>query len=137
MIYAGDHAVAFVPVCARYAYEVWIAPKRAAPSLAALTPEERRDLAMAIKVVLRKYDALWDRPFPYLMVAHQAPTDGVEHPEAHVHFEFYPPYRTQNKLKYLAGTEIGAGFFAADSLPEDKARELREVQINLSPEETT
>ena len=26
MIYEGPHAVAFVPVCARYPYEVWIAP---------------------------------------------------------------------------------------------------------------
>ena len=27
-------------------------------------------------------------------------------------------------LKYLAGTEIAAGFFAMDALPEEKAREL-------------
>ena len=26
MLYEGPHAVAFVPVCARYPYEVWIAP---------------------------------------------------------------------------------------------------------------
>ena len=26
MLYCGEHAVAFVPVCARYPYEVWVAP---------------------------------------------------------------------------------------------------------------
>ncbi len=26
MLYEGTHAVAFVPVCARYPYEVWVAP---------------------------------------------------------------------------------------------------------------
>ena len=131
MIFAGEHVVAFVPICARYSYEIWIAPKRAAPSLAALTAEERRELALALKTVLLKYDGLWNKPFPYLMVIHQAPTDGNDHPEAHVHIEIYPPYRTQNKLKYLAGTEIGAGFFASDSLPEEKAQELKAILINL------
>ncbi|MBM4252167.1 MAG: galactose-1-phosphate uridylyltransferase [Deltaproteobacteria bacterium] len=136
IIFEGEHAVAFVPICARYAYEIWIAPKRPVASLAEMDHGERRDLALALKTVLKKFDALWNRPFPYLMVLHQAPTDGTPHPEAHVHFEIYPPYRTSNKLKYLAGTEIGAGFFAADSLPEAKAKELRDVVIHFSPEES-
>ena len=29
MLYEGPHAVAFVPACARYPYEVWVAPIRA------------------------------------------------------------------------------------------------------------
>jgi len=40
MLYAGDHAVAFVPICARYPYEVWVAPRRPAPSFAAMTTLE-------------------------------------------------------------------------------------------------
>jgi UDPglucose--hexose-1-phosphate uridylyltransferase len=131
MLYRGDSAVAFVPVCARYTYEAWVAPRRPAPSLAALDRGERRDFARALKTVLMKYDRLWDRPFPYLMVFHQAPTDGLSHPEAHVHVELYPPYRTPDKLKYLAGTEIGAGMFAQDSLPEAKAAELRAVEVDV------
>ena len=46
-----------------------------------------------------------------MMVFHQAPTDGQPHPEAHLHIELYPPYRMPDRLKYLAGTEIGAGMF--------------------------
>ena len=80
---------------------------------------------------LMKYERLWQRPFPYLMVFHQAPTDGQPHPEAHAHVELYPPYRTPDRLKYLAGTEIGAGMFANDSLPEAKAAELRAVEVSL------
>src|SRR5581483_4472683 len=41
MIYRGPHVAAFVPVCARYSYEVWIAPLGPAPSCAALTDDER------------------------------------------------------------------------------------------------
>ncbi len=132
VLYAGPEVVAFVPVCARYAYEVWVAPRRAAPTLADLAEAEQADLARALKTVLLKYDGLWNAPFPYLMVVHQGPTDGAPHPEAHVHFEFYPPYRAPGRLKYLAGTEIGTGTFAADTLPEEKAAELQAVAVTLA-----
>lgn len=129
ILYAGPHAVSFVPVCARYPYETWVAPRTAVPSLARLDSAQRADLARALKTTLLKYDALWQRPFPYLMAWYQAPIDGDLHPEAHVHAELYPPYRTRDKLKYLAGTEIAAGMFASDALPEDKARELKDVVV--------
>jgi len=132
MLYAGEHAVAFVPVCARYAYEVWVAPRRPVPDLPALGADVRADLARALKTVLLKYDGLWDRPMPYVMVFHQAPTDGEAHPEAHVHVELYPPYRSAGRLKYLAGSEIGAGVFTNDSVPEEKAAELRAVAVELA-----
>ena len=131
VLYAGNDTVAFVPVCARYPYEVWIAPRRPAPSLVDLGAEERADLARALKTVLLKYDGLWGQPFPYIMVFHQAPTDGRPHPEAHVHIEFYPPFRMRGRLKYLAGSEAGAGAFTADTLPDEKAAELRAVDVRL------
>jgi UDPglucose--hexose-1-phosphate uridylyltransferase len=128
----SSDVVAFVPVCARYPYEVWIAPRRPAPSLAALEREERREFSRVLKTVLLKYDALWSRPLPYVMIVHQAPTDGAAHPEAHVHVEFYPPYRMPDRLKYLAGSELGAGVFTADTLPEAKAAELRAINVAVA-----
>ncbi len=131
LLFRSERAVAVVPVCARYSYEVWVAPVRPAPSLAELDTSERRELARALKTVLLKFDRLWSRPFPYVMVFHQAPTDGRAHPEAHVHIEFYPAYRMPGRLKYLAGSELGAGVFTADTLPEEKARELQAVEVDL------
>jgi UDPglucose--hexose-1-phosphate uridylyltransferase len=131
LLYRGDAALAWVPVFARYTYEAWVAPRRPAASLAELDAVERHVRARALNTVLLKYDGMWQRTFPYLMVFHQAPTDGQPHPEAHVHVELYPPYRTPDRLKYLAGTEIGAGMFANDSLPEAKAAELRAVEVDL------
>ena len=129
VIYEGEHAIAFVPVCARYPYEVWVAPIEPVESFVQLSDAQRRDLARALKTTLLKYDGLWQRPLPYLMAWYQAPTDGKPHPEAHLHAELYPPYRTRDRLKYLAGTEIAAGFFAMDALPEEKARELQQVEV--------
>lgn len=131
VIYQGPHIAAFMPVCARYSYEVWIAPYRAATSMTELTREERVDFAAAVKTVVMKFDGLWNAPFPYVMAIHQAPTDGLAHPEAHVHAEFYPAYRMAGRLKYLAGSEIGAGVFTADTVPEEKVKELQAVDVNI------
>ena len=131
ILYRGEHAVAFVPICARYPYEVWVAPIAPVPDFPALSSEQAGDLARALKTVLLKYEGLWQRPFPYLMAWYQAPTDGGPHPESHLHAELYPPYRTPTKLKFLAGTEIAGGLFAMDVLPEDKARELQQVHVAL------
>jgi UDPglucose--hexose-1-phosphate uridylyltransferase len=131
MLYAGEHAVAFVPVCARYPYEVWVATIEPVASFVQLSSAQRADLARALKTVLLKYDGLWQRRLPYLMAWYQAPTDGDPHPESHLHAQFYPPYRTSDRIKYLAGTEIGAGFFAMDALPEDTARELQAVAVAI------
>jgi UDPglucose--hexose-1-phosphate uridylyltransferase len=131
IVYAGPEAVAFVPVCARYPYEVWIAPRRAAARLPELSDAERADLARALKTVLMKYEGMWSRPFPYILIVHQAPTDGASHPEAHVHVELLPAYRMPGRLKYAAATEVGAGVFSADVLPEDSARELRAVDVDV------
>ena len=132
IIYKSEHAIAFVPACARYPYEVWVAPIQPVATFVDLNDAQRVDLACALKTVLLKYDGLWKRPFPYLMTWYQAPTDGKPHPESHLHAEFFPPYRTPDKLKYLAGTELGAGFFAMDVLPEDKASELQQVEVDVT-----
>ncbi len=119
-------AVGFVPYFARYAYEVYVAPKATHASIAALSEAEVDDLARVLKTVLVKFDNLWRMPFPYVMALHQAPTDGGDYRGFHFHIEFHPPLRKPNLLKYLAGPEIGGGSFLSDTSPEDKAAELRE-----------
>ena len=127
-LYVGPHAVTFLPVCARWAYELWVAPIRPVATLAALADDERHDFARALQLALRKLDGLWQRPMPYVLAVHQAPARG-EHPYAHVHIEIYPWLRMPGRLKYLAGSEVGAGVFTADTLPEAKAAELRAVVV--------
>ncbi|MBA3541996.1 MAG: galactose-1-phosphate uridylyltransferase [Deltaproteobacteria bacterium] len=127
-LYVGERALAFVPVCARWAYEIWVAPRRPTATLGELTDDERGDLARALQIALRKLDGLWQRPMPYILSVHQGPPRG-QHPHAHVHIEIYPWLRMPGRIKYLAGSEVAAGVFTADTLPEDKAAELRAVEI--------
>jgi UDPglucose--hexose-1-phosphate uridylyltransferase len=125
VIAENDSAIAFLPYFARYAYEVFVAPKETHPSIAAMSAKEISGLAAVLKAVLVKFDNLWRMPFPYVMPLHQAPTDSKDYSTFHFHIEFHPPLRKPNLLKYLAGPEIGGGNFLSDTSPEEKAAELQ------------
>jgi UDPglucose--hexose-1-phosphate uridylyltransferase len=132
ILFESDRVVVNLPRAARWAYEAHVVMRRHRASLSDCDAEELRELAAALQALVRGYDALFERPFPYVMVVHQAPTGGDTPARAapergHVHVEFYPPLRTATKLKYLAGSEQGAGTFIADTLPEESAAELREA----------
>ncbi|MCX7925797.1 MAG: galactose-1-phosphate uridylyltransferase [Fimbriimonadales bacterium] len=124
-----DGWVAFVPFFARYPYELDLVPEAARRDLLDLTDAEIAGLARILKDTLQRYDALWGFSMPYVMAQHPRPTDGAEHPYWQFHIEFYPPYRTRDKLKYLAGSESGAGVFINDTLPEETAAALMELDI--------
>jgi UDPglucose--hexose-1-phosphate uridylyltransferase len=129
----NEGVVVYVPYAARWAYEAHVVMREHRSSLLECEPEELRLLASALQTLVRGYDALFDRPFPYVMAVHQAPTVSPSRPAAetagqgHLHVEFYPPLRTAEKLKYLAGSEQGAGAFISDTLPEESAATLREA----------
>jgi UDPglucose--hexose-1-phosphate uridylyltransferase len=140
VIAENDSAIAFIPYFARYAYEVFVAPKETHASISALSDTEVRDFAEVLKKVLVKFDNLWRMPFPYVMPLHQAPTGGGDYSGFHFHIEFHPPLRKPNLLKYLAGPEIGGGNFLSDTSPEEKAAELREqsdIHYKHAPQENT
>jgi UDPglucose--hexose-1-phosphate uridylyltransferase len=118
--------LAFVPFAARYPYEIHVMPHRHAASLLDLTDPERLALGELLREVLSGYDELFGFPMPYVMSMHQAPADEGQHQAvSHLHLEFTPPHRTETKLKYLAGSELGAGAFINDTAPEETAARLR------------
>jgi UDPglucose--hexose-1-phosphate uridylyltransferase len=139
IVYENDGVVAYIPYAARWAFEAHVTMREHRPSLLDCEAEELRMLAAGLQALLRGYDALFDRPFPYVMVVHQAPTSSLPSvpPEptvgrGHVHIELYPPLRTAEKLKYLAGSEQGAGTFISDTLPEGSAAALREAIVRAA-----
>jgi UDPglucose--hexose-1-phosphate uridylyltransferase len=129
ILFEDEHVIAFVPYFARYAYEVYVAPKRRVPHAFRLDDAEASSLAAALKDVTVRFDNLWQTSFPYVMALHQAPAEvgvGAGGLDAyHCFIAFHPPLRRPRLLKYLAGPEIGAGNFVSDTSPEEKAAELR------------
>jgi UDPglucose--hexose-1-phosphate uridylyltransferase len=118
--------VAYVPFAPRLPYEVHITTPLHRAALPDLGDSERDALAGLLRTVQAKYDNLWRFPMPYTMSMHQRAADGRRRAGEHLHIEFVPPYRSRDRLKYLAGVETGAGTFINDTSPEEKAQELRD-----------
>jgi len=125
IVVENNQFIGFIPYWAHLPYEVHLYPKNHSPSIKELTKHQIKSLSVILKELLTGYDKLFGFSFPYIMVLHQAPTDGKNYEFYHFHFEFYPPYRSKNKLKYLAGCESGGGTFINDTIPEEKAQELK------------
>jgi UDPglucose--hexose-1-phosphate uridylyltransferase len=134
IVLSNESMVAFVPNAARWPYEVHLYARRHVASIADLDGAERLDLARALLQVTGTYDRHFGFSTPYVMAMHQAPTEGAAWPEAHLHIEFYPPHRRADRLKYLAGVELGAGTFVNDTRPEDTANQLREAAGLVVPQ---
>src|SRR5439155_1270609 len=115
LLVRGDQALSFIPYFARYPYETFVAPRATRPSLAHLTRSELADFTAVLGETLIRLDNLWRIPFPYVLVLHQAPTDGSPYPGFHFHIQIHPPLRKPGLLKYLAGPEIGGGNFLNDT----------------------
>lgn len=128
IVVENNSFVAVVPFFARFPYEVYVFSRTHHQTMLTFDERERCDLAGILKAVLLKYDNLWGISMPYMMIMHQAPTDGRDYRYYHYHIEFHPPHRTKDKLKYLAGCETGAGTYIVDALAEETAAKLREAE---------
>ncbi|MDC0161811.1 galactose-1-phosphate uridylyltransferase [bacterium] len=122
-VYQDDYVIAAIPPFARYAYEIWIMPKRQLAGPWQFTIKEHNSFAKALQKVVRGYDNFLERKCPYIMGLHAAPN--LDDKKFHFHMEFYPPLRHGDKPKILAGSESMAGVFIMDVLPEETAKELR------------
>jgi UDPglucose--hexose-1-phosphate uridylyltransferase len=126
IVHESERVVVYVPDAARWPYEAHVVMRAHRASLLDCDGQDLRALADALQALVRGYDELFQRPFPYVMAVHQAPT-APPLGRGHLHVEFYPPLRSAEKLKYLAGSEQGAGTFISDVLPEESAAELRKA----------
>jgi len=122
-----EHWTAFVPAAARWPVEVHLYPQRQVLDLPDLTPEERDELAEVYLDLLRRLDALYGLPMPYIAAWHQAPVR-IDRELGYLHLELFSIRRAPGKLKFLAGSESGMGAFINDVMPEQAAARLREVR---------
>jgi UDPglucose--hexose-1-phosphate uridylyltransferase len=124
----NSHWVAFVPEAARWPYEVRLFPADRVPDLPALGEEARAAFGPLYLDVLRRFDALFDQPAPYIAAWFQAPVgDQAARDRFAAHLQVLSVRRAAGKLKYLAGTESGMGEWINDIVPEEAAQRLREA----------
>ena len=113
-----------VPHAARWPYEAHVYPRRHVPDLPALTEEEKTGLASVYLDLLRRFDRLFPTPTPYIAAWLQAPAR-TDRDLMHLHAQVFSIRRAAGKLKFLAGSESGAGVWVNDISPERAASALR------------
>jgi UDPglucose--hexose-1-phosphate uridylyltransferase len=121
------HWLAIVPWWASWPFEALLLPRFAVQRLSDLSPDQRIDLAIALKQLTARYDNLFRCSFPYSMGWHGAPfTQGPkDHWQLHAHF--YPPLlRSASVRKFMVGYEMLAET-QRDLTPEQAAERLRAV----------
>lgn len=125
----NDTFVCLVPFWAVWPFETMILPKKAVEKITDLSEEEKMDFAAIYKNLTTRYDNLFGVSFPYSAGIHQAPTDGQEHPEWHLHMHFYPPLlRSSSVKKFMVGYEMMANA-QRDITAEQSAERLRKLSL--------
>jgi len=127
IIHESEHFALYMPFFARTAYSAHITAKRHVASLTQMTGAELDDLGEIVRDASAMYDALFDKPFPYMMCMHNAPPGGGSDEFFHFHVEFIPPMRAAEKQQFFASSETGAGAWCNPTCPEEKAEELRKA----------
>ena len=127
LLVQNDSFVALIPFWAVWPYEAMIISKRPVQNILQLTDEERTDLARIYKKLTIMYDNLFETSFAYSAGLHQAPTDGNDYPEWHLHMHFYPPLlRSATVKKFMVGYEMLATP-QRDITAEQAAQRLRDL----------
>lgn len=127
LVCSNNHFVALIPFWAIWPFETLLISRTRVSALPGLTAEERAGLADILKQITVRYDNLFRTSFPYTMGFHQAPTDGKQHPEFHLHAHFYPPLlRGSTVKKFMVGYEMLA-MPQRDITPEIAAASLRDL----------
>ena len=95
--------------------------------LPSLSSDERDELASALTELVRRLDALFDAPMPYMLWIHQRPFDGGEWPEARVHVHIAPLLRAPATQRFMAAGELGSGVLFNPVDPTTAAATLRDL----------
>ena len=127
IVVRNEEWIALVPFWAVWPFETMLLPVNHASSLPELSPAARDGLADVLSQLLQRYDRLFNVSFPYSMGWHQAPTDGGDYPQWHLHGHIYPPLlRSATVRKWMVGYELLAQA-QRDITPEQAAARLREL----------
>jgi len=124
----NEYWVQVVPFWAIWPFETMLVPRRHVGLLGELDGKERDALAALVGRLTRRYDALFETPFPYSMGWYQRPFDGGPHRGSRLHASYFPPLvRSASVRKFLVGYELSAES-QRDFTAEEAAERLRAVE---------
>jgi UDPglucose--hexose-1-phosphate uridylyltransferase len=120
LVAGTENFLAFCPYASRFAYEVWLVPRRHVAHFDSIDPQSLPELAGLFRTVLVKLERIVKLP-SYNYLVHTSPFDIDPSDHYHWHIEILP--RTTS----LAGFELGTGCTINTVLPDRAAAALREA----------
>lgn len=122
IVYENENFIGFIPFAAFSPFHFWLFPKKHQATFGELDDLQKKDLSMALKIVLGKiYKGLLDPD--YNLVIRSGPIDAPRVKYFHWYISIIP------RLGKAAGFELGSGMYINTGLPEESAKFLREVQF--------
>jgi UDPglucose--hexose-1-phosphate uridylyltransferase len=119
VILENKYFLSFCPFVSRFAFEMWIMPKKHQGHFCRMSGEEIAALAAILKETIARLEKIFPHP-SYNFIIHSSPVNGEDALEGyHWHIEFMP------KLTRVAGFEWGSGFYIVPTSPELAAKYLR------------
>lgn len=123
LIAENDSFISYIPYFTDYPFGVFVVSKKLKQNFTEFSLKEKKDLALLLKRLVAAFDKVYNRKFPYMMCIHQNPVNTLRFRDCRnyyaFHIEFYPPLRAKDKIKWYAGSEMGAGA-AANPLDVDE-----------------
>jgi len=129
IIFQNESWIALVPFWATWPFESIIIPKVQLFKMSDMDNDLVSGLSELLKILLTKYDGLFNTSFPFSMGWQGAPNMGKSNEYWTLHAHIYPPLlRSATIRKFMVGYEMMAES-QRDITPEDAARRLAEVAI--------
>ncbi|MHA1686957.1 MAG: galactose-1-phosphate uridylyltransferase [Candidatus Heimdallarchaeaceae archaeon] len=127
IIYEDDFILILVPFFAKYAYDIFIYPKRHVSFLEQTTQREKESLAIHLLKAINALNKLFGKEVSYSMSLHQAPINVKHTIVFHLYFKIHTPQRSKESLKLLGAVETSTNTYINGVFPEDAASELRKI----------
>jgi UDPglucose--hexose-1-phosphate uridylyltransferase len=124
VISENENFLTLAPYAPRFPFETWIIPRRHESAFENSSSQVYEALAKSLKNLLTRADQVLDSP-SYNLVIHTAPVQEPALDYYHWHIEFMP------RLTKTAGFEWGTGFYQNPTPPEEAAKYLREVKVEM------
>ncbi|MFH1181080.1 MAG: galactose-1-phosphate uridylyltransferase [bacterium] len=118
IIFENEDFLAICPFASKAAFEIIVSPKNHLPYFERINEKEKKQLAEALRISLRKlYKGVGDPAYNFYL--HTAPCDGKDYSYYHWHWTILP------KTATWAGFELGAKMEISAIAPEKAAEYLK------------
>ncbi len=131
IVHQDESIVSLIPFFARYAYDVFIYPKRHVNFLHQCTRAEFHSLITCIRKSILALNDVFEKEVSYSLSLHQAPMNIKGTSNYHLYFKIHTPQRNLKSQKLLGAVETSTMTYINGTLPETAAANLKKHFVEL------